>query len=82
MQSIGSALLSMIGYVTAPDNARVPQSGAVQFRIWTIFALVPGIIYLLSAIPFFFYDLVGEKRAHMRQELEERRGRDAPEFGE
>lgn len=78
VQSIGSALLSLIGYVTSPDNARVTQSGAVQFRIWTIFALVPGIIYLLSAIPFLFYDLIGAKRERMRRELEERRGMGAP----
>lgn len=73
VQSLGSALLSLIGYATAPDNARVPQSTAVQLRIWTIFSLVPGIIYLLSAIPFFFYDLVGEKRERMHRELAQRR---------
>lgn len=73
VQSIGSVLLSLIGYVTSPDNARVSQSNAVQFRIWIIFALIPGIIYLLSAIPFFFYDLIGEKRERMRRELEDRR---------
>lgn len=73
VQAFGSALLSLIGYVTSPDNARVPQSDTVQFRIWIVFTFVPAIIYLLSAVPFRFYDLVGEKRDRMRCELEKRR---------
>lgn len=74
VQAFGSVLLSLIGYVTSADNARVPQSSAVQFRLWMIFTLVPAVIYLLSAVPFRFYDLVGEKRERMRRELEQRRG--------
>lgn len=74
VQAFGSVLLSMIGYVTLADEARVVQSDAVQFRIFVLFALVPGVFYLLSAVPLIFYDLVGEKLERMRRELNVRRG--------
>lgn len=73
VQAAASGLLWLIGYATSPDSARVPQSDAVQFRIFLILALVPAIMYILSAVPYFFYDLTGEKRQQMRAELEERR---------
>lgn len=73
VQAAASGLLWLIGYATSPDSARVPQSDAVQFRIFLILALVPAIMYVLSAVPYFFYDLTGEKRQQMRAELEERR---------
>ena len=74
VQAFGSVLLSMIGYVTLADEARVVQSDAVQFRIFVLIALVPGVFYLLSAVPLIFYDLVGEKLERMRRELNVRRG--------
>lgn len=74
VQSFASMLLSGIGYVTSSQNARVPQTITVQQRIWMMFTLIPGIVYLLSAIPYFFYDLVGEKKAAMLRELAQRRG--------
>ncbi len=73
VQAFGSVLLSVIGYVTLANEARVVQSDAVQFRIFVLFALVPGVFYLLSAVPLFFYDLVGEKLATMRAALQQRR---------
>lgn len=70
VQAAASGLLWLIGYATSPDSARVPQSDAVQFRIFLILALVPAMMYILSAVPYFFYDLTGEKRQKMRDELE------------
>lgn len=75
VQAAASGLLWLIGYATSPDSARMPQSDAVQFRIFLILALVPAIMYILSAVPYFFYDLTGEKRQQMRDELEKRRRR-------
>lgn len=57
IQSISACLLSAIGYVTQEGNARVQQTEVVQRRIFTIYTLIPGVVYLLSAIPFFTYDL-------------------------
>jgi len=75
MQAAASGLLWAIGYVTSPDSARVAQSDAVQFRIFIILTLVPAVMYILSAVPYFFYDLTGEKRQRMRAELDARRGK-------
>lgn len=79
VQSISALLLSAIGYVTQEGNARVRQTVTVQKRIFMIHTLVPAIIYLLSAVPIFFYDLVGEKREHVLRELRERRAGGADE---
>lgn len=73
IQSISALLLSAIGYVTQEGNARVQQTVAVQKRIWTIYTLVPAVVYLLSALPYVTYDLVGEKRETVLRELNERR---------
>ena len=73
IQSISACLLSAIGYVTQEGNARVQQTEVVQRRIFTIYTLIPAVVYLLSAIPFFTYDLVGEKRETMLRELKQRR---------
>lgn len=73
IQSISALLLSAIGYVTQEGNARVQQTVVVQKRIWMIYALVPAVVYLLSALPYVTYDLVGEKRETVLRELSERR---------
>lgn len=73
VQAAASGLLWAIGYVTSPDSARVAQSDAVQFRIFLILTLIPAVMYTLGAVPYFFYDLIGEKRQRMRDELEMRR---------
>lgn len=73
IHSLGALLLAAIGYITQEGNARVRQTVVVQKRIFTAFALVPAIIYLLSALPCFAYDLVGEKRETVLRGLEERR---------
>ncbi len=72
-QALGAVLLSMIGYITSPSDVRVPQPESVQSRLWVMFYLVPAVITLLSAIPYYFYPLLGEKKRQMYEELEERR---------
>lgn len=73
VQAAASGLLWAIGYVTSPDNARVIQSDAVQFRIFLFVSLIPAIMYMLSAVPYLFYDLTGKELQKMREELTERR---------
>ncbi len=72
-QAFGAVLLSVIGYITSPDNVRVPQPESVKSRLWVMFYLVPAVITLLSAIPYYFYPLVGEKKRQMYEELDRRR---------
>lgn len=73
VQGIVAFALGAIGYVTANGDARAVQTEEVKLGIWTVFSLTPAVMSLLSAIPLFFYDLVGEKRARMFRELEARR---------
>lgn len=73
VQSISALLLSAIGYATQEGTARVKQTVAVQKKIWLIYALLPAIAYFLSALPFWSYDLVGEKRETVLRGLQERR---------
>lgn len=44
-----------------------------QFGMSCLVSLVPGLCLLLCAIPIFFYDLVGDKKANVTKELAERR---------
>jgi len=73
VQSLAALLLSLIRYAASGDTARPRQTPQVQSRIWTVFALAPVVSNLLAAVPYLFYDLVGEKRETMFRELEERR---------
>lgn len=67
-QAFAAFLLSIIGYVSSSDNTII-QSDNVQQRIWIIFALIPAVIRLLSALPIFFYSIVGKERNHMFNDL-------------
>lgn len=62
-------LLIVIGYVAPKDRAAdyvIPQLGLL-----IIFALVPAISMLLSTIPMYYYDFVGEKKKRILIELQE-----------
>lgn len=72
-QGAAALILSIIGYTTATGDVHIPQPDAVKKGLWVAFSLIPVIMHLLGTIPLLFYDLVGEKRAHMLQELEARR---------
>ena len=41
--------------------------------MFSLVTIVPGVSLLLCAIPIFFYDLVGEKKARITRELAEQR---------
>ena len=44
-----------------------------QFWLWAFFTIVPNVVGLLSVIPYFFYDLRGEKLEMIRAEMKIRR---------
>jgi len=46
---------------------------AVRQGMFSLISIVPAISLLLCTVPMFFYDLVGEKKARITRELEERR---------
>lgn len=75
--ALGLVFVSKSGYSAALEAAA--QGGAVQFEdstknmIFFAYTAMPGILALLSAIPIFKYDLYGEKKAKISEELKLRR---------
>lgn len=63
--------LIIIGYV-APEN-RTPDYEIPRLGLLMTFALVPAISMILSTIPMYFYDFVGEKKRLALEELREMR---------
>ncbi len=76
--SIGTALLPVIGLVfsTAPDGTTVTTKGdKTDLYIWALFTIVPWALNLLTAVPYLFYDLRGEKLEKIRSDMAERRAK-------
>lgn len=82
--SIATALLPVIGYMvttktladgTTETIAQCTSAGGhpTQFWLWTFFTIVPNLAGLISVIPYFFYDLRGEKLAKIRDDMKIRR---------
>lgn len=49
------------------------MSESIRTGMFSLVSLIPGISLLLCIIPLFFYDLVGEKKKRITQELEQQR---------
>ncbi len=49
------------------------MSETIRTGMFSLVSLIPGISLLVSTIPVFFYDLVGDKKKRITKELEERR---------
>ncbi len=73
-QSFSAILLSMIGYLTSSDSSRVLQPESVKQNLWMMYFLVPAVITIICAVPYFFYPMTEEKRKQMQKELNEKRG--------
>ena len=74
--TLGAALLPVIGlsFTQLPDGGTLANKGEhTDLYIWALFTLVPWVLGLLSLIPYFFYDLTGEKLATIRAEMAVRR---------
>ena len=72
-QGFAAFLLSIIGYVSATSAQAVVQTDTVQQRIWIVYSIIPVIVRVVSSIPVFFYNIVGEERARMFNELKIKR---------
>lgn len=75
-QGVSAFLLSIIGYVSSSGGEIITQSDEVQKKIWIIYSLIPAIIRFLSAVPIFFYGIIGDERQKMFNELKNRRESD------
>lgn len=54
-------------------NAAKQLTSGQNFAMFSLVTLVPGISLILTAIPLFFYDIVGEKKDKITKELAEKR---------
>ncbi len=75
-RSLGTALLPLIGYRVVNGKAVMaggPFGIGTKNWIWAFYTIIPDLLGLLSLVPYFFYDLVGEKHARMMRELADRR---------
>lgn len=69
--TVKTMILSRIGYVQGAGFGG--QSESTEFSLFWMCTILPVITGFLSIIPKLFYDLSGEKRDRMYQELRERR---------
>lgn len=68
--SIGTALLPLIGYVVVDDVVKTNVGGVnTNFWLWAFFTVIPQMLGLISVIPYFFYNLEGEKLSTIRNEM-------------
>lgn len=74
-KSVGTAILgaSFLGYVIVENQDHVPQSAHTKAWLWALFTIIPAVLGLLGLIPYFFYDLVGDKLKNVRDELDKKR---------
>ncbi|MBS6628561.1 MAG: MFS transporter [Clostridiales bacterium] len=63
-----------VASISASVTANPLEMGhEVRQGMFSLISIVPAISLLLCTVPMFFYDLVGEKKARITRELEERR---------
>ncbi len=72
--SVATALLPIIGlsYVTINGEQTAVKGDHTDMLIWTFYSLVPYVLGVLSIIPYFWYNLTGDKLAQIRSDLKER----------
>lgn len=76
--SVATALLPIIGlsYVDMGGGVRTAVKGDnTDVLIWAMFTLVPSILGILSAIPYIWYDLTGDKLNEIRSDMAEHRAK-------
>ncbi len=78
--TIKTAILAKVGYVQGAGFGG--QSESTEYSLFWMCTILPVVTGLLSIIPKFFYDLDGEKKERMYQELNARRKAIAAEVDE
>ena len=74
--SIGTALLPIIRLSFKKDefgNQVAIKGDKTDLYIWALFTLVPWLLGLLSLIPYYFYNLTGERLNEIRSDMKVRR---------
>ena len=73
--SVATAVLPVIGlaYTTVNGVQTTVKEPHTDFWIWAFFSFIPYLLGVLGIIPYFWYDLTGDKLKTIRSDLEERR---------
>lgn len=69
--AIATALMPLLGFVVQDDV--IIKQEHTDFWLWAFFTIIPAVTGLLQIIPYFFYDLVGDKLKNIEKELRARR---------
>ena len=67
--AVNAAVLSFIGY----QQGGMVQSDKTKFGLFALFTIIPVVTGALGYIPMLFYNLTGEKRDKMYEDLMQRR---------
>ncbi len=72
--SVATALLPFIGLSYVSDGAQqvAVKGDHTDLWIWAFYILIPHLLGLLGLIPYFWYDLTGDKLASIRADLKVR----------
>lgn len=73
--SICTAVLPIIGltYKSSGAETITVKGSNTDLWIWAFFTFIPYLLGLISLIPYFFYDLTGDKLKRIREDMEVRR---------
>ena len=72
--SVATAILPVIGlaYVTTDGVQSTVKGDSTDLWIWTFYSFIPYVVGALGLIPYFWYNLTGERLKTIRAELKER----------
>lgn len=69
--AVSAALIPVIGLQKVGPEMILPEGGEIntRFLLWAIVTIIPAVLSLFSLIPYFFYDLEGEKLETIHKDL-------------
>lgn len=72
--SFGVLLIGWTGYIAATGSTYGAQSDETLNRFLIIYTIIPAVFVIFQGVPILFYDLVGDKKKRITQELINKRG--------
>lgn len=72
--SFGVLLIGWTGYIAATGGTYGPQSDATLNKFLIIYTIIPAVFVIFQGMPILFYDLVGEKKKRITEQLIAKRG--------
>lgn len=67
------SMVFLVAGIIGANVAYAAQTDSTLNKILMIYTIIPAVFVVLQAVPIFFYDMVGEKKARITRELMERR---------